>query len=55
VRLVGTDEDKIVNEASILLDNPEEYARRSLIHNPYGDGQACPRIETAVRAYFESL
>ncbi len=54
VRLVGTDEAKIVGEATILLDNPEEYARRSRIHNPYGDGQACPRIEKAVRAYFES-
>lgn len=52
VRLVGTDEEKIVAEANILLDNPAEYQRRSLIHNPYGDGQACPRIEQAVRAYF---
>ena len=55
VRLVGTDEDKIVNEATILLDDEEEYAKRSRIHNPYGDGKACPRIEKAVRAYFESL
>ncbi|WP_031497775.1 non-hydrolyzing UDP-N-acetylglucosamine 2-epimerase [Bryobacter aggregatus] len=54
VRLVGTDEEKIVHEASLLLDDPVEYERRSHIHNPYGDGRACPRIETAVRAYFES-
>lgn len=52
VRLVGTDEEKIVNEANLLLDDPAEYERRSRIHNPYGDGQACPRIEQAVRAYF---
>ncbi len=52
VRLVGTDEDKIVAEAAILLDNDAEYARRSRMHNPYGDGHACPRIEAAVRAYF---
>ncbi|MFN8814283.1 MAG: non-hydrolyzing UDP-N-acetylglucosamine 2-epimerase [Acidobacteriota bacterium] len=52
VRLVGTDEEKIVAEATILLDQPEEYERRSRIHNPYGDGKACGRIEQAVRAYF---
>jgi UDP-N-acetylglucosamine 2-epimerase (non-hydrolysing) len=52
VRLVGTDEDLIVREASLLLDDADEYARRSRIHNPYGDGQACPRIEQAVRDYF---
>jgi UDP-N-acetylglucosamine 2-epimerase (non-hydrolysing) len=52
VRLVGTDEDKIVREACLLLDDADEYARRSRMHNPYGDGQACPRIEMAVRAYF---
>ena len=55
VRLVGTDEDKIVSEAELLLDNAAEYARRSKIHNPYGDGHACPRIEGAVRAYFAAL
>lgn len=53
VLLVGTDEDRIVHEATLLLDNEEEYLRRSRIHNPYGDGQACPRIEKAVRAYFD--
>ena len=52
VQLVGTDEDRIVAEAGLLLDNKEEYARRSRMHNPYGDGHACPRIELAVRAYF---
>jgi len=55
VRLVGTDEQKIVYEASVLLDDRDEYLRRSRIHNPYGDGQACPRIEKAVRAYFDAL
>lgn len=52
VRLVGTDEEKIVSEAMTLLDDEAEYQRRSTIHNPYGDGNACPRIEQAVRAYF---
>ena len=52
VRLVGTDESKIVAEAEVLLDDEAEYLRRSRTHNPYGDGQACPRIEQAVRRYF---
>jgi UDP-N-acetylglucosamine 2-epimerase (non-hydrolysing) len=52
VRLVGANEEKIVAEATILLDDAAEYNRRSRIHNPYGDGEACGRIERAVRAYF---
>jgi UDP-N-acetylglucosamine 2-epimerase (non-hydrolysing) len=55
VRLVGTNEDKIVLEASLLLDNEAEYRARSRMHNPYGDGNACPRIEAAVRRYFAAL
>jgi UDP-N-acetylglucosamine 2-epimerase (non-hydrolysing) len=42
--LVGTGEEKIVRETSRLLDDPEEYARRARIHNPYGDGRASARI-----------
>jgi UDP-N-acetylglucosamine 2-epimerase (non-hydrolysing) len=53
VRLVGTDEEKVVREAEILLDDPAEYQRRAAILNPYGDGQASPRIEAAIRSYFE--
>lgn len=44
VHLVGTDFDKIVNEVSTLLDNPEAYERMSKAVNPYGDGKACQRI-----------
>jgi UDP-N-acetylglucosamine 2-epimerase (non-hydrolysing) len=43
-RLVGTDEDAIVEEVLRLLDDPEEYQRRARIHNPYGDGHASARI-----------
>jgi UDP-N-acetylglucosamine 2-epimerase (non-hydrolysing) len=50
VKLVGTDEDRIVAEAGVLLDQPDEYERRSRIHNPYGDGHASERIEAALRA-----
>jgi len=43
-RLVGTDSDKITMEANLLLADPDEYARRSQLQNPYGDGQAALRI-----------
>ena len=44
VKLVGTDYDKIVDEVSALIDNPEYYDRMSKAVNPYGDGLACNRI-----------
>lgn len=43
-RLVGTSTDKIVRETELLLDDEQEYARRSRVHNPYGDGHASERI-----------
>jgi UDP-N-acetylglucosamine 2-epimerase (non-hydrolysing) len=49
---VGTDVEKIVSEAALLLEDAAEYDRRSHIHNPYGDGRASERIVAAVRAYF---
>ena len=49
VKLVGTDEETIVSEAARLLDDPEEYSRMTRVHNPYGDGRACPRIADALR------
>jgi UDP-N-acetylglucosamine 2-epimerase (non-hydrolysing) len=44
VKLVGTAEDRIVAEAERLLEDEEEYARMTRVHNPYGDGRACERI-----------
>jgi len=43
-RLVGTDPDRIIAETARLLDDPDEYARRAQIANPYGDGRAATRI-----------
>ena len=43
-RLVGTDSRTIVAEAAKLLDDPADYARRSALKNPYGDGTAAKRI-----------
>ena len=44
VKLVGTDYDKIVSEASRLLDDFDYYESMSRAVNPYGDGKACERI-----------
>ena len=43
-RLVGTDPQTIVAEATTLLEDATEYARRSALKNPYGDGLAARRI-----------
>jgi len=50
VKLVGTDEDRIVGEATRLLDDETEYKRMTAVHNPYGDGHACERIARALCA-----
>lgn len=52
VKLVGTDVSRIVREVSVLLDEPDEYARMALAHNPYGDGQAASIIVQALRRHF---
>ena len=54
VRLVGTDEESIVREATRLLDDPQAYAAMSRAHNPYGDGQAVSRIVKVIQQQFES-
>jgi UDP-N-acetylglucosamine 2-epimerase (non-hydrolysing) len=51
-RLTGTDEDTIVAEVTRLLDDREEYERRSRIHNPYGDGNASARIRDVLATRF---
>lgn len=44
VKLVGTDTQKIIYEAQILLDDTISYKKMSKAHNPYGDGKASDRI-----------
>jgi len=44
LKLVGTDQDVIFKNASILLDNELEYSKMSKATNPYGDGFASSRI-----------
>ena len=48
LKLVGTDEETIYNEAKRLLTDKEEYERMSMASNPYGDGHASERIVDAI-------
>lgn len=52
VKLVGTDQDRIVAEAGALLDDPSAHERMSRVHNPYGDGLASGRIAAAIHSFF---
>ena len=54
VKLVGTSRDVIVKETMNLLQNPDDYARMSQAHNPYGDGQAVGRIIEVVLSKMRS-
>jgi UDP-N-acetylglucosamine 2-epimerase (non-hydrolysing) len=48
VRLVGTDEERIVTETSRLLDDEKAYADMANAVNPYGDGHAATRSVDAI-------
>ncbi|EKH6435985.1 UDP-N-acetylglucosamine 2-epimerase (non-hydrolyzing) [Klebsiella oxytoca] len=49
VCLVGTDSQRIVNEVTRLLHDESAWQAMSRAHNPYGDGQACHRILSALK------
>ena len=51
VRLVGTDPEKIVREATLLLDTSEIYDRMKRVHNPYGDGRSSMRISSLIDSF----
>ncbi|WP_263119066.1 UDP-N-acetylglucosamine 2-epimerase (non-hydrolyzing) [Cellulomonas sp. RIT-PI-Y] len=49
VRLVGTDEERIVDEVTRLLRDPAAHAAMAAGVNPYGDGTAARRSLVALR------
>lgn len=53
VKLVGTDVNKIVEEAEKLITNEEEYEKMSKAVNPYGDGIASKRIADIILNYYK--
>lgn len=52
VRLVGTDEDLIVESVSSLLTDAVAYADMAQAVNPYGDGLASARAVRAIEHFF---
>lgn len=52
VRLVGTDEDRIVAAATELMTDPVAYEIMARAVNPYGDGHAAARVVGAIENYF---
>ncbi|GAB2470920.1 UDP-N-acetylglucosamine 2-epimerase (non-hydrolyzing) [Xylanimonas ulmi] len=48
VRLIGTDEERIVDSVSELLTDAEAYAAMARATNPYGDGVAAERSVQAI-------
>lgn len=53
VRLVGTNENRIVEEVSNLLTDRSAYHAMAHAINPYGDGQAAMRSVQAIEHFFE--
>lgn len=53
-RLVGTEEDDIVREASRLLDSEEEYNNMATGESPYGDGHSSEKITAAIVDYLKA-
>jgi UDP-N-acetylglucosamine 2-epimerase (non-hydrolysing) len=48
VKLIGTDEERIVNEVCRLLHDSEHFAEMANAVNPYGDGKAAVRTVAAI-------
>lgn len=53
VRLVGTDEGRIVREVATLLTDEDAWSRMANAVNPYGDGRAAERALAAIEAHFD--
>lgn len=51
-KLIGTDINAIINNASLLLDSEPEYKKMVADRNPYGDGKASERIVSSILSYF---
>lgn len=52
VKLIGTDEQRIVDEVSRLLTDSDSYTAMANAVNPYGDGQTAERTIGAIRRLF---
>lgn len=48
VKLVGTNAQQIADGVRLLMNDTAAYQQMAFSHNPYGDGQACARIVSAI-------
>lgn len=53
-KLVGTDRDMIIAEATKLLDDEGHYLAMARAHNPFGDGKASQRIADIIESSLTS-
>jgi UDP-N-acetylglucosamine 2-epimerase (non-hydrolysing) len=51
VKLVGTNQQKIYDEARLLLTDKKEYEKMARAINPYGDGKASKRIVNVIKDF----
>ncbi len=52
VKLIGTNQELIVETALNLIDENDLYSKMSKAHNPYGDGKASSRILKFIKSNF---
>ncbi|WP_237224698.1 non-hydrolyzing UDP-N-acetylglucosamine 2-epimerase [Rothia nasisuis] len=52
VRLIGTDQDRIIDEVAALIEDEAHYASMANAVNPYGDGRAAARTVAALEQMF---
>ena len=53
VKLIGTDEERIVTEVDRLLNDADAYQAMANAVNPYGDGKAAERSLAAIEQMFD--
>lgn len=51
--LVGTNQQKIIEEAEKLLIDQQHYEKMAHVENPFGDGQAAQRILDQIAKSYE--
>lgn len=53
VKLIGTDQNRVYEETTLLLSSSKEYAKMAEACNPYGDGLASKRIVEAILHHYQ--
>jgi len=55
VKLVGTNKNKIVKNASLLIKDKDYYDKMSKAKNPYGDGKTSKKISKIIEKFFNRI